>query len=177
MLKLLPASPAPIARTSARIALLAIESLRYDGTAPGNGAPGVVCFDFNLARSEALAGRPRVAAFAYSIPHTPMRDTLHLDVLVPLVDNQGIFFSDGAFDAFERVLLTIAGGFTRHGDVEGAWRAPDGVIMRDVSRSYAITLDARDADRQIDRIDRFIREFFRQDAAFLELTPTKATVF
>jgi len=177
MLKLLPALLMPSARTSAAIASHAIDRLRFDGTPPGKGAPRAGFFDIHLAGLEALTGRSPVAAFAYSFPPTPMRDTLHVDVLVPLLDNQGNAFPESAFGVFERVLLDLAGGFTRRSDVEGAWRAPDGTIMRDVSRSYVVTLDARDADQRIEHIDRFIREYFQQHAAFLELTPTKATVF
>jgi hypothetical protein len=177
MLKLAPASPTPGARTSAGIRWLAIDRLRYDGTPPGNGAPGPDSFDIHLARPEALTGRSPIAAFAYLFPPTHMRDSVHVDVLVPLLDNEGVAFPESAFDAFERVLLNLAGGYTCRGTVEGAWRAPDGTVMRDVSRSYVVTLDARDAAQQIERIDRFIRAYFRQHAAFLELTPTKATVF
>lgn len=178
MLKLLPALPMPGARTSAVIASHAIDRLRSDGTPPCKGPPGADSFDFHLAGREVLTGRAAGAARAYFLTPTLMRrDTLHVDVLVPLVDNEKVPFTESDFDAFEHVLLTVAGGFTRRGDVEGAWQSPDGEILRDTSRSYVITLDADDAAEKIEQIDRFIRTHFRQHAAFLELIPTKATVF
>ena len=49
--------------------------------------------------------------------------------------------------------------------------------MRDQSRSYSVTLDAETALAQIPKIDSYIRRFFRQEAAFLELIPTRASMF
>ncbi len=107
-----------------------------------------------------------------------MRPTVHVDILVPLADNDGRPFPHAAFHTFEHFLGVLAGGFTRRGDVVGAWRSPtSGELMRDQSRSCAITLDAATAEEQIHRIDSFIRRYFRQEAAFLELTPTRATAF
>jgi len=103
---------------------------------------------------------------------------MHVDILVPLADNEGRPFPTSAFDTLEHFLTTLCGGYTRRGDVEGAWRSPDtGDVMRDRSRSYVVTLPAEEADEQIARIESFIRRFFRQEAAFLELIPTRATVF
>jgi hypothetical protein len=107
-----------------------------------------------------------------------MQSTVHVDILVPLADNDGRPFPHTAFHTFEHFLGVLVGGFTNHGDVVGAWRSPtSGELMRDRSRSYAITLDADTAEEQIQRIDGFIRRYFRQEAAFLELTPTRATAF
>jgi hypothetical protein len=107
-----------------------------------------------------------------------MRTTTRVDILVPLADNDGRPFPQSSFDTFEHFLTTLCGGFTRRGNVEGAWRSPEtGVVMRDRSRSYAITLPVEQTAAQIARIESFIRRFFRQEAAFLELTSTRATVF
>lgn len=60
----------------------------------------------------------------------------------------------------------------------GGRRSPEtGEVMRDRSRSYVLTLAAEEAEEQIARIESFIRRFFRQEAAFLELSDTRATVF
>lgn len=107
-----------------------------------------------------------------------MRSTVHVDILVPLADNDGRPFPHAAFQTFENFLAILVGGFTRRGDVDGAWRSPkSGELLRDRSRAYAITLDAAVAKEQIPRIDSFIRRYFRQEAAFLELIPTRATQF
>lgn len=107
-----------------------------------------------------------------------MRPTMHVDILVPLADNDGRPFPHTAFHTFEHFLATLCGGYTRRGDVEGAWQSPEtGTVMRDRSRSYVVTLPAEEADEQIDKIEVFIRRHFRQEAAFLELIPTRATAF
>jgi hypothetical protein len=107
-----------------------------------------------------------------------MRNTVHVDVLVPLYGNDdGQPFSLSAFDQLEAFLLGIAGGFTRHGDVEGAWRSPDGRVFRDASRAYALSLSETDADGIARSIDAYICEHFAQEAAYLELVPTRATAF
>ncbi|HVE70684.1 MAG TPA: hypothetical protein VNI54_04890 [Thermoanaerobaculia bacterium] len=113
-----------------------------------------------------------------SLTHAPMRSTMHVDILVPVADNDGRPFPPFAFETFEHFLTTLCGGFTRRGDVEGAWRSPEtGDVMRDRSRSYVVTLAAEEADGQVARIESFIRRYFRQEAAFLELIPTRATAF
>lgn len=103
---------------------------------------------------------------------------MHVEILVPLVDNGGRPFPDTAFEGFEQFLTHRCGGFTYRGDVEGAWRSPEtGLIHRERSRSYVVTLPAEEADEQIAQIESFILARFRQEAAFLELMPARATVF
>jgi len=107
-----------------------------------------------------------------------MRSTVHVDILVPVSDNDGRPFAPASFDAFETFLANISGGFTDRGIVDGAWMSPmSGTLMRDRSRSYSITLDAASALAQIQLLDSYIKQFFRQEAAFLELIPTRATTF
>lgn len=106
-----------------------------------------------------------------------MRPTVHLELLVPIHDNDGIPFTDADFENFEAYLLQAAGGFTRRADVEGTWQSPNGVIMRDRSRSYALTLPKEVADLQMSLLTVYIRERFRQEAAFIEQIPTLASEF
>ncbi len=106
-----------------------------------------------------------------------MRKSVHIDLLVPLADNEQHLFPDSLFAAFEDFLLTVAGGFTRRGDVEGAWRSPSGQIFRDVSRLYSVTLGAGDAAGIVRQIVAHIRHAFRQEAAFVEAVPTEASSF
>lgn len=109
---------------------------------------------------------------------TSMRPTVHVDILVPVADNDGRPFAHAAFHSFEMFLATLVGGFTRRGDVDGAWRSPtSGELMRDRSVLYSVTLDAETALAHIPKIDSYIRRFFRQEAAFLELIPTRASRF
>ena len=179
----LPATSIDVAgaRTSAAVLLLADgAAARRDSTEarpPLRWRRGaVLCFDFHLARKETNTIRT-AASRDFLIP-APMRTTMRVDILVPLADNDGRPFPHAAFHTFENFLATLCGGFTRRGDVEGAWRSPEtGTLMRDRSRSYVVTLAAETADEQITKVEDFICRYFRQEAAFLELTQTRATVF
>jgi hypothetical protein len=103
---------------------------------------------------------------------------MHVEILVPIADNDGRPFPDTAFEAFEQFLTHRCGGFTYRGDVEGAWRSPEtGLVQREKNRSYVVTLPAEEADELIVAIESFILTRFRQEAAFLELMPARATVF
>lgn len=107
-----------------------------------------------------------------------MRSTVHVDILVPVADNESRPFSPASFEAFETFLASISGGFTDRGLVDGAWMSPmSGMLLRDRSRSYSITIDAESAFAQVKQVDSYIKQFFRQEAAFLELIPTRATAF
>ena len=116
-------------------------------------------------------------AFLSTSPLSPMRPTVHLDLLVPLRDNDGVPFTDVDFERLEDYLLSLAGGFTRRADVEGVWRSPEGVVMRDRSRAYALTLPRKVADLQMSLLTVYIRKQFRQEAAFVEQIPTLASAF
>ena len=131
-----------------------------------------------LSRKEALGPKARLSLAAwYPLPHTPVRDTTRLELLVPLADNDGVPFSDSAFASFEDFLVDTAGGFTRRGDVERAWRAPDGQVMRDRSRSYVVPVPEHLTDRVASAIDHYVRRQFRQQAAFVETLPARAVAF
>jgi hypothetical protein len=179
----LPATPPDVtgARTSAAVLLFANgAAARHDSTgahpSPRRGRDAVLFFDFHLDGKETKA----IAIAAPRDFHPPalMRTTTRVDILVPLADNDGRLFPATRFHTFENFLATLCGGFTRRGNVEGVWRSPDtGIIMRDRSRSYVVTLSAENADEQIAQIESFICRYFRQEAAFLELTQTRATVF
>lgn len=106
-----------------------------------------------------------------------MRSNTRLEFLVPIADNDGVPFTDSAFTSLEDFLVGLAGGFTRRPDVEGAWEAPDGRIMRDRSRSYVLSVPDDVADRTATLLDTEVRRRFRQEATFLEITPTRAGAF
>src|SRR5438552_2863387 len=66
----------------------------------------------------------------------PLRETVSLDLLVPLADNEGVPFAESEFAAFEDRVVALTGGITRRADVEGIWRTPFGDLQRETSRSY-----------------------------------------
>lgn len=106
-----------------------------------------------------------------------MRTTTHVDLLLPVADNDGNIFSPAAIASFEAQLLALAGGFTRKGEVAGVWRDDAGRVYQDQSRLYSLTVPRRRAGAIVREIDRFVREAFRQKASFVELLPTLATAF
>lgn len=111
------------------------------------------------------------------LTHTPVRSNTRLELLVPLADNTGAPFTDSDFTAFENFLVDLAGGFTRRPDVEGTWEAPDGRRLHDRSRSYVVSVSDAVADRTASLLDTEVRRRFRQEATFLEITPTRAVAF
>ncbi|MEO7918222.1 MAG: hypothetical protein ABIT01_02065 [Thermoanaerobaculia bacterium] len=121
--------------------------------------------------------RPAFPAWTRSLTHTPVRSTFRLELLVPLADNDGVPFTDSTFADFEDSLVRLAGGFTRHGDVEGAWRSPEGRIHRDRSRAYVVSVPSSSVDRIASILDTEVRRRFRQEATFLEQLPTRAVSF
>lgn len=106
-----------------------------------------------------------------------MRTTQRLDFLVPVTDNDGQAFSEADFTAFEEFLVDLAGGFTRHGDVTGAWRSPSGLLYRDRSRSYSVAVPADRAAGVASTLHHAITHQFRQEAAMIEATPTFSAAF
>lgn len=106
-----------------------------------------------------------------------LRDTVRLDLLVPLRSNEGRPFRDALFRAFEEFVVDLTGGVTRLGQVEGLWRNGIGLVQREHSRMYSTVVAAADAERIASELDRFIRNTFDQEAAFVTSTPTVATAF
>ena len=106
-----------------------------------------------------------------------LRDTVRLDFLVPVQSNAGAPFNKTRFHSFEEFVVDLTGGVTRLGEVEGLWRNGSGLVQREYSRMYSTVVSATDAPRVVAAIDRFFRDAFDQEAAFVTSTPTFATAF
>lgn len=106
------------------------------------------------------------------LPAPPMRPTRKLDVLIPVADNDGHPFSPEDFAALEGLLLSLAGGYTNHGKLTGAWRSPSGQVFTDETRAYSVTVPADVAESVASAISRFVTGHFRQEATWIEFTPT-----
>lgn len=102
---------------------------------------------------------------------------IRLDLIVPTAANDGTTFPDSKFTRFERLLVDLCRGFTRHGNVEGAWKSPDGRMVRDVSRLYTVSVPSDLADRVTNTLSETIRSAFDQEAVLVEQVPTRATSF
>ena len=125
-----------------------------------------------IARLESTAA-VRPAATDRSLHPHAMRATRRLDLLLPVADNNGRPFSSEDFLAFEDLLIALAGGFTRRGEVTGTWRSPaSGQVFHDQTRAYAVTVPADVADSVVRSLSSFITDRFRQEAAWIEATPT-----
>lgn len=159
-------------------------SHRASGTAT-NARRGSGCFTSTTDPRLLGWGRPTtaepvlgLAGFATCpLTSTAMRTTQRLDFLVPVSDNDGLAFPEAGFAAFEDLLVDLAGGFTRHGDVTGAWRSPSGQLFRDRSRSYSVTVPADRAEGVAANIHRVVTDQFRQEAVMIEATPVLSAVF
>lgn len=115
---------------------------------------------------------PRPADHGPSLPLTSMRSTRRLDLLLPVRDNDGHPFSSEDFEAFEALLLTLAGGYTNRGVFTGAWRSPSGQVFVDETRAYTVTVPSDLADSVASSLSDFIQDRFRQEAAWIESIPT-----
>lgn len=63
-----------------------------------------------------------------------------IELFVPLADNDGAVFTDAHHRAFEQVLVTLFGGFSRlPGMVSGGW-SEGGKLYRDDLVIYAVAL-------------------------------------
>jgi hypothetical protein len=90
-------------------------------------------------------------------------------IIIPIADNEGKPFADGQFVAFEDHLLGLADGLTRRDNVMGQWRADDGVVYRDVSYEYEVSMGSwRDIGAFLAVADR-AREEFRQLAVYVRI--------
>lgn len=107
----------------------------------------------------------------------PLRETVSLDLLVPVADNDGVPFSEADFEAFERRVVALTGGITRRADVEDIWLNPFGEYQRERSRSYTTTVPSRDAVAVMTELDALIRSSFDQFNSYIQAVPTLATVF
>lgn len=107
----------------------------------------------------------------------PLRETVSLDLLLPIANNNGVPFSEAQFETFERYVVSLTGGITRRADVEGIWINPFGEFQREASRSYTTTVEARDAAAVMAELDALIRSSFDQFNSYIQAVPTLATVF
>jgi len=62
-----------------------------------------------------------------------------VEILIPLVSNEGEAFGSSSFTAFENVLTERFGGWTLRGNTDqGAWANDVGVVFLDRTRVYLI---------------------------------------
>lgn len=65
---------------------------------------------------------------------------------------------------FEEWLVDEAGGFTRIDSVEGAWRAPDGTVVREPNHLYFVTVPAGRPEFEQQLRARIVDDFDQQEA-------------
>ena len=86
---------------------------------------------------------------------------------LPLRDNDGREL-DGEIKAAEVELYATVVGFTRSGDVTGAYQMADGTIAEDQSRSYFVVLDESRLEEVKDVLRRF-KAKTTQEALYFEV--------
>ena len=86
---------------------------------------------------------------------------------LPLRDNDGRDL-DAEIKAVEVELYATVVGFTRSGDVTGAYQMADGSIAEDASREYFVVLDESRLDELKDVVRRF-KAKTTQEAIYFEV--------
>ncbi len=93
---------------------------------------------------------------------------IELVVLVPLLDNEGRSFSDGAWRELERRLLQLSGGLSKQEGITGTW-LDEGVSYGDVSRQYTVAISSWRTFPPWLSIVEWAREEFRQVAMYIRV--------
>ena len=91
---------------------------------------------------------------------------IEIKVIIPKADNNGQPFTEGHHEAFEGFILSLFGGITRLGEVEGSW-LDGGVTYHDASRLYLIALDSITQGGDLKRVVEFAKMHYQQEAIFI----------
>lgn len=96
-----------------------------------------------------------------------------IQVFVPVADNDGVVFDDGAFGALETVLCDRFGGFSLFPTpVVGGWRGPEGRIYRDTLRAYAVWTETPELSDDLRATAAYVKVAFAQEAVSVRIPAT-----
>ncbi len=87
-------------------------------------------------------------------------------VLIPKADNDGNVFSAAHDLAFEKFVLSQAGGLSWRGTVSGVW-ADKGIVYRDTTRTLVVAIVSIVDGGKIGAIADFAKTHYRQEAIYL----------
>lgn len=91
-----------------------------------------------------------------------------VQILVPVVSNEGSTFPAEHHAAFEAVLLAAFNGFTRlPAAAVGAWKNADGARFDDATVVYVVALASIGAGGAVVEVARFALAHYRQEAVYV----------
>jgi hypothetical protein len=91
-----------------------------------------------------------------------------LQILIPVLDNDGDAFGAEHFAAFEAAVIDSFGGFTLYPSTAvGGWRNDAGREFRDATRVYGIAVPSIAAGDKVAALVRFSKALFAQEAIFV----------
>lgn len=91
-----------------------------------------------------------------------------VQVLIPVVDNDGRAFTGEDHTAFEVVLVDRFGGFTLYPSTAvGGWKDASGVLFTDRTRMYGIAVASITDGAKIADVVTFAKAHYRQLAIFV----------
>jgi hypothetical protein len=89
---------------------------------------------------------------------------IEVQILIPVADNDGVFFTPRHDGVYEDALVVLFGGFTGPtAALGGAWRDKDGRVWRDRNRAYVVFVHGLvDRSPQILAAINFAKQHYRQ---------------
>lgn len=91
-------------------------------------------------------------------------------LLVPMFDNEGHYFDDEQHKAFEALVLTQFGGFTRTGACYGVWKdEKTGEVFRDECVCYEVAVPSILDVSRLRAIAVHAANHYRQEAMYVEV--------
>ena len=88
-----------------------------------------------------------------------------VQILIPIVGNDGVAFDDAHFAIFEdRARSEFGGCSLLPGTVFGSWRNADGVVFHDESRLYSVFLVSLTEGAKLGALVEFAKAHFAQEA-------------
>jgi hypothetical protein len=90
-----------------------------------------------------------------------------IQMLIPVLDNDGVPFSPEEHEAFELKAAELVGGFSRYqGETLGGWYF-EGRLYRDRTRVYGLAVEGLAGGAKVLELAAFAKAHYRQEAIFL----------
>ncbi len=90
-------------------------------------------------------------------------------ILIPCEAPCGVAEVAAALRYAEAFMLSTAGGFTRHGVVDGHWRAPNGDVVREQVFHYECAVDWNSMSHPMRHLARELATRLQQECIYLAI--------
>ncbi len=98
--------------------------------------------------------------------------TFLFEILIPVSSNDGIEFGSYHHAKWDFMVVSLTGGLTRFGSVDGQWRSPSGEIF--VEKMIPVRIAC--TQEQIDEIADFSAKHYKQQAMMYYLISSAVTI-